>query len=87
VAALFALGAMALTSESARVLAAFCGVGGVFALIGWRCSARSEPPAVVALPAYIAAGNVAVLHAWLRLLAGRRAPVWEPTRRGAVPSS
>jgi uncharacterized membrane protein YgdD (TMEM256/DUF423 family) len=86
VAALFALGAMALTSESARVLAAICGVGGVIALIGWLWAARGQPPRVLALPAYIAAGSVAVLHAWLRLLAGRRAPVWEPTRRGAVPS-
>jgi len=41
-------------------------------------------PRLLALPAYVAAGNVAVLHAWLRLLAGRPAPVWEPTRRGAA---
>jgi len=38
----------------------------------------------IVLPAYVVAGNLAVLHAWLRFVAGRSAPVWEPTRRGAL---
>jgi hypothetical protein len=26
-------------------------------------------------------------HAWLRFVTGRAAPVWEPTRRDALPTS
>jgi hypothetical protein len=32
-------------------------------------------------------GGDCCLHAWLRVLTGRVAPVWEPTRRGSVPAA
>jgi len=57
---------------------------GMLAAIAWMRPEGEPMPRLLALPAYVAAGNVAVLHAWLRLLAGRPAPVWEPTRRGAA---
>ncbi len=70
-------------STWARALLAVIGVFGVLAGIGWSWPEDAPLPRVLAVPAYVAAGNLAVLHAWLRLVAGRAAPVWEPTRRGA----
>ena len=76
-----ALGTLALTSGWARAALAATAVVGVLAAIGWLRSERGRLPRLVALPAYVVAGNVAVLHAWLRVFRGRLAPVWEPTRR------
>ena len=86
---LAALAALALTSGWARALLAVVGAVGALAAIAWVWPERRPLPRLLALPAYIVAGNVAVLHAWLRVLGGRPAPVWEPTRRGtpALPSS
>ena len=86
VAALGALGALAATVPWARVaLAAAVGFG-VLAGIAWLRAGEqgARVPRVLALPAYVAAGNVAVLHAWLRFVGGRSAALWEPTRRGAL---
>jgi len=80
---LAALGAAAPAVSWARALLAVIGGLGVLAGIGWRWPEDTPMPRVLAVPAYVVAGNLAVLHAWLRLLAGRAAPVWEPTRRGA----
>ncbi|HEX4627875.1 MAG TPA: glycosyltransferase [Gemmatimonadales bacterium] len=81
-----ALGVVALTAGWARAALTLCGVVGALAGIGWLWREGTRMPRLFALPAYVVAGNVAVLHAWLRVLAGARAPVWEPTRRGAVPA-
>lgn len=80
---LVALVAAAPASPWARALIAGIAAAGVLAGIGWRWPEDARMPRVLAVPAYVVAGNIAVLHAWLRLLAGRAAPVWEPTRRGA----
>jgi len=76
------LGALALTSWWALGLLVALGAVGGLAGIAWVWP-ESEP-LLLGFPAYVALGNVAVLHAWLRVLAGRPAPVWEPTRRGAA---
>jgi len=68
----------------AQVLLATLVALGMLAAIAWMRPEGEPMPRLLALPAYVAAGNVAVLHGWLRLLAGRPAPVWEPTRRGAA---
>ena len=81
---LVALGQLSLTFAWARALLAAAGAGSALAGIGWLRSERTSLPRVLALPAYVVAGNVAVLHAWLRLVTGRAAPVWEPTRRDTV---
>jgi cellulose synthase/poly-beta-1,6-N-acetylglucosamine synthase-like glycosyltransferase len=82
--ALGALGALAVTTLWARIaLATAAGLSAV-AAIAWARPAGESMPRLLALPAYFAAGNLAVLHAWLRFCAGRSAPVWEPTRRGVV---
>jgi cellulose synthase/poly-beta-1,6-N-acetylglucosamine synthase-like glycosyltransferase len=82
-----ALGALAVTSGWARVLLGVLAVPGALAGIAWFRPEGAPMPRLLALPAFVAVGNVAVLHAWLRVLAGRSAPVWEPTRRGPLPSS
>lgn len=76
-----ALGTLALSSPWARAALVATAVVGLLAAIGWLWSERGRMPRLVALPAFVVAGNVAVLHAWLRVLGGRLAPVWEPTRR------
>jgi hypothetical protein len=80
-----ALGALALTATWARVMLAAAGAALLLAGAGWVWAGRGRRlPRIIALPAFMVAGNVAVLHAWLRVLRGRLAPVWEPTRRGVV---
>ena len=81
---LAALLALAVHSWWALALLAALGALGALAAIAWMRPDGEPMPRLLALPAYVAAGNVAVLHAWLRLLAGRPVPVWEPTRRGAA---
>jgi len=76
-----ALGTLAETSAWARAALAATGAVGLLAAIGWLRSEGGRMPRLIALPAYVVAGNVAVLHAWLRVFGGRLAPVWEPTRR------
>lgn len=82
---LAAAGALAVASGWARAALAAAGALGLCAAIGWRWPEGVPMPRLLALPAYLLAGNAAVIHAWLRVLSGRLAPVWEPTRRSALP--
>jgi hypothetical protein len=52
-------------------------------LMAWLRPDAVSMPRLLALPGYVVAGNVAALHAWVRVLTGRHASVWEPTRREA----
>jgi cellulose synthase/poly-beta-1,6-N-acetylglucosamine synthase-like glycosyltransferase len=54
------------------------------AAVGWWWPEGRRTPRIFTLPAYLAVGNIAALHASLRALAGTRSPVWEPTRRETV---
>jgi cellulose synthase/poly-beta-1,6-N-acetylglucosamine synthase-like glycosyltransferase len=81
---LAALGALAFTAAWAGAALAAFGALSVLAGIGLLWPEDKEMPRLLALPAYVMAGNVAVLHGWLRVLARRLAPVWEPTRRSPV---
>ena len=83
---LAALGVLAFTSGWARAALATSAVLALLAACGWLWPERKTLPRLLALPTYFVAGNLAVLHAWLRVLAGRLAPVWEPTRRDPVPA-
>ncbi len=87
VAAGVALVDLAFALEWARVALVTSGAGLTLAALGWLWPDEASVPRLLALPAYLVAGNVAVLHAWLRLLTGRAAPVWEPTRRDAIASN
>jgi len=81
---LAALSALALTSWWALGLLVALAAAGALAGIAWAWPEGKSMPRLLGFPAYVVAGNLAVLHAWLRVLAGRPAPVWEPTRRGAA---
>ncbi|HEX9394716.1 MAG TPA: glycosyltransferase [Gemmatimonadales bacterium] len=71
----------------ARALLAAGVIVCVLALVGWMWRARRRLPQVLAVVTWGVAANMAVLYAWLRLLAGRRDAVWEPTRRASLPAA
>jgi len=61
-------------------------MAGVFvmllAIAGWVLGVLERPiPRVLAIPAFLAMSNVAVVHAFLRSIRGGSQQVWEPTRR------
>jgi len=83
-AVLAAVGALAVTSAWARALLVAFGLLAVAGVITLLRRGADSLPRLLALPAYVAAGNAAALQAWVRVLTGRHAPAWEPTRRGAM---
>jgi hypothetical protein len=88
-ASLLLLGSLtALSPTVAWARAALCSAAafGVLGGLGWLWTEARPMPRLIALPAYLVAGHVATLHAWLRALGGGLAPVWEPTRRGTRPA-
>jgi len=80
------LALLAALGASLALLSLIAAVG-VLTGVAWVWPDGKPMPRLLALPGYVVVGNVAVLHAWLRVVAGRPAPVWEPTRRASVPSS
>lgn len=88
-AGLFALVGLFAASRDSRLAAMLSVVaitGILFAAIGWILADRKPLPRLLSLPAYLAAGNVAALHATLRAMKGAELGVWEPTRRDTVPT-
>ena len=59
-----------------------CVLGG----IGWLRAGSHRLPRWLSLPASVLVGNAAAIHAALRALHGEQNPIWEPTRREAVPA-
>ena len=59
------------------------GTATALATVGWLWPESRPAPALLAIPAYVAAGSIATVHAWLNLLSGTRNSTWEPTRREA----
>lgn len=84
VAAVVSLGVLGWEAAWARL--ALAGVASVTAVaaLGWTWPASRRTPWLVAWPAYFVWGNVAVLHAALRVWRGREMAIWEPTRRTAT---
>lgn len=74
------------TEPWARALAALGAAGCALALAGALWPAGRAAPRVLALPAYLAAGNVAAMHAALHALRGDGEATWEPTRRDPAPA-
>ncbi|MFL5540193.1 MAG: glycosyltransferase [Longimicrobiaceae bacterium] len=64
----------------AAALAGACGAGLGIAAAG---GLAARLPRVLATPAYVAMGQLAVLHACVRALGGHVSATWEPTRREA----
>src|SRR5207249_1884865 len=78
VAALAALAAGEGWGWSRGALAGLVAVA-VVGAAGWWWPEGERPPGLLALAAYLFAGNVAALHAWLLALLRARTAVWEPT--------
>ncbi|MFW6201547.1 MAG: glycosyltransferase family 2 protein [Gemmatimonadota bacterium] len=71
---------------------ALAAVGGVLlgfslAAAGWLWPDHRKPPRLLALPAFMLVGNAAAIQGMMNALRGELNPVWEPTRREAVPAS
>ncbi|MDR0787701.1 MAG: glycosyltransferase [Gemmatimonadota bacterium] len=82
VAGLIGLVLLALVQPLAWVLVAGVAAVLALALVGWRWPEGSRSPKIFSMPAFLVAGNVAVLHASLKALGGGGGQaVWEPTRR------
>jgi len=79
-AALAALGTLAGRNLWAGVMGAGVALGLLGALVGW-CWPGDGAPRLLRAFALGVAGNVAVLHAWVRAATGRKTPSWAPTRR------
>ncbi len=80
-AALAVLAAAAPSSPGARAALSVIGLAAIAAAAGWHWPETRPVPRLLALPMFALLGNVAALHAWIRVAAGRLEPAWEPTRR------
>jgi cellulose synthase/poly-beta-1,6-N-acetylglucosamine synthase-like glycosyltransferase len=86
IAMVLVLGVMAPRSIPARIALGCAAAIGLAAVAAWNWPRNSNTPRLIAMPAFAAGGVVAGVHAWIRLLTGRAAPTWEPTRRGHAPA-
>lgn len=79
------LAGWALLAISSPVIAVVGGVGlgfaAVVALAGWYWPGERDLPRWLAAPAFVWWANLAGVVAWGRFILGRRAAIWEPTRR------
>ncbi len=76
-----ATGVLAVEHVWARVLFVLGGVVLLLAAVGFRAAVAGRGRSPLAVVAFVVAGNVAAMHALLRVLHGDRSPIWEPTRR------
>jgi len=51
--------------------------------VGWILSDRFPIPRFLSIPAFLLAGNLAAMAAFVRFLRGDSSGIWEPTRRGS----
>jgi len=80
------IAALGITEPWVRAVALLIFLGGALALAGWFWPEGRRIPRPLAIPAYIAVANLAVLRAWLKAVRGELNPIWEPTRRVPVGS-
>jgi cellulose synthase/poly-beta-1,6-N-acetylglucosamine synthase-like glycosyltransferase len=80
------IGLQSVTDRQARWGIAAMAAGGALAGLGLAWPEGRKVPRPLAIAAYGAAGNVAVLHAWARALGQANNATWEPTRRAASPA-
>lgn len=73
--------ALAFSNPLARVGLAAAVLVLALAFIGWHWKEGKRPPRLFSMPAFLVAGNVAVLHATINAMRGQINAVWEPTRR------
>jgi len=85
-AALAAFASLAVLAPTSALAGALFAGGVVLLLLagmGWVVAGRREPPRLLAVPAFLVAGNLAAARAFVGFLRGRRHATWEPTRRKA----
>jgi len=85
VAALVGLALMAPSIPWAGVGFLVAGAGILLGSVGWLASDRRDLPWLLALPAFGLMGNVAAMHAMLRVMRGEQNVFWDPTRRVSTP--
>lgn len=68
----------------ARWSLAALATGALLGVLGWFWPERRKTPKLLAMPAFVLVGNVAVLHSWISAFRGDLTPTWEPTRREVV---
>jgi cellulose synthase/poly-beta-1,6-N-acetylglucosamine synthase-like glycosyltransferase len=79
--AVVAVAALALEHGWARIAIATLAVAALVAGVPWLAPDGRRLPRVVTIPAYVMAGLVAAMHAWINALRGELSPVWQPTSR------
>ncbi len=87
-AALAALVGLALIAPGvvwARLLLGVALLGLGLGITGWVMSDKRELPLPLSLPAFGLMGNVAAMHALLRVIQGKSDALWAPTRRVSTP--
>jgi cellulose synthase/poly-beta-1,6-N-acetylglucosamine synthase-like glycosyltransferase len=77
------IGLLALTPSQTLAQIALAGVTLVLGLaaVGWNWPEGKPIPRMFSMPAFLVAGNVAVLRASMNAMRGELNAVWEPTRR------
>lgn len=76
-----ALAYLAVDSTAARAVLATAIAGTAFGLLAMKWNGGRKLPRLLALPGFVVASNLAGLMAWVQVIKGTRAAVWEPTRR------
>jgi cellulose synthase/poly-beta-1,6-N-acetylglucosamine synthase-like glycosyltransferase len=86
VGALVGLALLAPGAPWALVLLLVAGAGVLMGSVGWLAADRGDLPWVLTLPAFGLMGNVAAMHAFLRVMKGDQDAMWDPTRRVSTPA-
>ncbi len=79
--AAFGFGVAAVRDQAWTLVLAALGIALAVMAVAWVWPRGRPMPRLLAAPAYAVASNVAIVHAWLKMLHGDRNPVWEPTLR------
>ncbi|HEY0674220.1 MAG TPA: glycosyltransferase [Longimicrobiales bacterium] len=79
------IGLLALSINQPLARIALAGIAFIFLLaaLGWRWPEGKPIPRLLSIPAFMVAGNVAVMVATIAAMRGELNAVWEPTRREA----
>ena len=85
VTALVGLALMAPEMSWARVVLVVALAGVLLGSVGWLVADRRHLPRFLALPSFGLLGNVAAMHAVLRVMRGHSDALWDPTRRVSTP--
>jgi cellulose synthase/poly-beta-1,6-N-acetylglucosamine synthase-like glycosyltransferase len=77
--------ALATTEPLARIAVGGAAALFILALIGWNWDETRHIPRIFSIPAFLVAGNLAVMRATINAMRGELNAVWEPSRRQPAP--